>query len=541
MDDYLAKREELIAQDRALRPDHTSARALSADERKADEILRGIRDFEAQSVWDGKRPVKHVHGSQQMFPGMEFLTARDTIVGTRVFQILSKMPKGGLLHAHLDATVRADILLGLALQQPAVHIRVHEPLTPSTLRTILPEFRALPKDEWSTNSSLTDPLYSPGSWVPIQDARNKFSTEMGGSEGFDRWVIDALMINPSEAYGTHNTTAKIWEKFRSTFLVSDGLIRFMPVWTQYIKEFLLSSVADGISYVEPRIMFLFKYMIAEDGQENIPHRVWFQTYERILNEVKDELKQQGREDEFVGSKIIYSTLRNVTCEELEWYLEDCLALKQEFPHLLAGFDLVGHEDSLRPLVYYAEPLLKFVERQKELGVDVPFIFHAGETLGDGTAADMNLYDAILLGTKRIGHGFSIIKHPRIMQICREKGICLEMCPISNEVLRLTGSMPMHPLPAVLNQGVHIALCSDDPSVFGNMGLSFDFFQVFVSSEVNSLATLRSFVWDSITFSSMDEQEKDRAFAALERRWLIFVKYILDNHGESLGRHDIDSQ
>lgn len=39
------------------------------------------------------------------------------------------------------------------------------------------------------------------------------------------------------------------------------------------------------------------------------------------------------------------------------------------------------------------------------GVDIPFIFHAGETLGDGTAADMNVYDAILLGTKRIGHGF----------------------------------------------------------------------------------------------------------------------------------------
>ena len=28
----------------------------------------------------------------------------------------------------------------------------------------------------------------------------------------------------------------------------------------------------------------------------------------------------------------------------------------------------------------------------------------------------------------------------------------------------------------MNQGVHVALCSDDPAVFGNMGLSFDFFQ-----------------------------------------------------------------
>ena len=115
---------------------------------------------------------------------------------------------------------------------------------------------------------------------------------------------------------------------------------------------------------------------------------------------------------------------------------------------MLGFDLVGHEDSLKPLLDYYDPLTRFVERQKEAGVEIPFIFHAGETLGDGTAADTNLYDAILLGTKRIGHGyniilrevgkfaesvyhrFSLIKHPKLMQICREKNIAIETCPIS---------------------------------------------------------------------------------------------------------------
>jgi adenosine deaminase len=43
--------------------------------------------------------------------------------------------------------------------------------------------------------------------------------------------------------------------------------------------------------------------------------------------------------------------------------------------------------------------------------------------------------------------------------------------------RLTSSMPMHVLPILLNNGVPVALCSDDPAVFGNMGLTFDFFQV----------------------------------------------------------------
>ena len=48
--------------------------------------------------------------------------------------------------------------------------------------------------------------------------------------------------------------------------------------------------------------------------------------------------------------------------------------------------------------------MKFKKRVEEEGLDIPFIFHAGETLGDGSDADNNLFDAILLGTKRIGHG-----------------------------------------------------------------------------------------------------------------------------------------
>ncbi|EMD40416.1 hypothetical protein CERSUDRAFT_111019 [Gelatoporia subvermispora B] len=535
MEDYLERRKQLIHEDRARRVDAPGARTLSEDEVHADEIVRRIRAEEAISVWAVNSgsvfdydPAKT---TPNVFPGMEFLTARETIIKTRLFEIISKMPKGGLLHAHLDATVNARHLLKLALEQPVMHVSVSSALTSDNIGDVLPKFKPVPKENVSDVGSLSDLSYHPGDWIPFRAARDNFSESLGGPEGFDKWVINALMINPIEAYQTHNTTQKIWAKFTSVFTVSTNLIRFSPIWTEYIREFFLSSIEDGISYSEARINFWYRYMVGPNGEENIDHRGFVMIFGRVLNEVKEEMKRQGREDEFIGSKIIYCTLRFISPEELEWYCEDCLALKQEFPHLIAGFDLVGHEDSLRPLIDYIVPLMRFVERQKELGLDIPFIFHAGETLGDGTAADMNLYDAILLGTKRIGHGFSLVKHPKLMEICREKGIPVEVCPISNEILRLTSSMPMHPLPILMNQGVRVALCSDDPAIFGNMGLSFDYYQVLVASEVSGLTTMGEIARDSIRFARLDAEEKERALALFEKRWAKFLQDVIRDYAQ----------
>jgi hypothetical protein len=53
-----------------------------------------------------------------------------------------------------------------------------------------------------------------------------------------------------------------------------------------------------------------------------------------------------------------------------------MALKKEFPDLIAGFDLVAQEDTNNPLIYYIESLLWFQQETKNRGLDIPFIFHA---------------------------------------------------------------------------------------------------------------------------------------------------------------------
>ncbi|KAG6909610.1 hypothetical protein DXG01_016392 [Tephrocybe rancida] len=387
---YRIARTALIKDDRSLRRDrqeHVDA------EVRADQIVRDIRAAEASTIW-----AQEHEAIPHLFPGMEFLTGREVIMKTKLFSLLSK----------------------LALKQPALHARVTERVTNATIGSLLPTFRALPPDEFSTAHGISEESYVAGSWVSLKNARENFDPDLGGPEGFDRWVLASMMINPTEAYVTHNTIKNVSESPLHDAAVIDafdytdmgevykhllsGLFHFAPIFIEYVREFLESSIEDGICYAEARVNFLYKYMIGADGQENIPHRDWLLMFDRVLNEVKSQLEEQGRGDELIGVRIIYATSRFITPEELEWYLEDCIALKKEFPHLIAGFDLVGNENELKPLIDYIEPLLRFKERQREQGVDIPFIFHAGETLGDGTHADDNLYDAILLDTKRIGHG-----------------------------------------------------------------------------------------------------------------------------------------
>lgn len=183
---------------------------------------------------------------------------------TKLFEILSKvgyvqeywntefavkrspqMPKGALLHAHLDATVNAEFLLKLALKHPALHVRVPTRLTVSGLASTLPEFRALPREQFSDIPSVTDASYEPGAWVSLQNARKSFDSNLGGPGGFDRWVIDSMTINPTEAYNTHNTITKVTKSStRYHFLFAQNMADMGEIHEHFYS--VNSKISDSI-------------------------------------------------------------------------------------------------------------------------------------------------------------------------------------------------------------------------------------------------------------------------------------------------------
>lgn len=119
---------------------------------------------------------------------------------------------------------------------------------------------------------------------------------------------------------------------------------------------------------------------------------------------------------------------------------------------VCALDLAGAE-GLYPTKDY-EDIFKYAN---ELGV--PFTIHAGEA--DGPSS---IYDAIRFGAKRIGHGVRSIEDPNLVQLIKDKGITLEICPTSNICTSVYKKMSDIPIKRFIDNGVNITINTDDPSI-----------------------------------------------------------------------------
>jgi len=290
---------------------------------------------------------------------------------------------------------------------------------------------------------------------------------------------------------------------------------------------------DGVCWVDMRSAFHMSLQEADTGAP-LTHTDVVRIYGEEVSAYK------GANPGFWGSRIIWTGIRALSPEIIKNNMRECITAKLVHPEVVSGYDLVGQEDPGRSLLSHLPELLWFKNECQRLGVDIPFFFHAGETLGDGTPADENLYDAILLGTKRIGHGFSLYKHPYLLELVKEKNICVEVCPISNEILRLTASVLQHPLPALLAQGIPVAVSNDDPGILGQKttgSATHDMWQVLQAFDNVGLEGLGDLCRTSVEMVCWagGEKEKGVRVAEWETMWKEFCEWVIAEYGEWEGK------
>ncbi|OAL65910.1 adenosine deaminase [Trichophyton rubrum] len=274
----------------------------------------------------------------------------------------------------------------------------------------------------------------------------------------------------------------------------------------------------------------------------------------VMGEEIEAFKKTEEGKNFWGGRLIWTVLRVLDADSIVTSMKDCLEAKQAYPHLVAGFDLVGQEDLGQTLAALMPQILWFRQQCISQNLNIPFFFHAGECLGDGDSTDRNLYDAILLNTRRIGHAFSLFKHPHLIDIVKERRIMVESCPISNEVLRLTATALAHPLPALLARGVSASLSNDDPALLGQgtSGMSHDFWQAVQAWENLGLAGLGSLAENSVRYAAFEDEDDEQWVGGIDKgyegggvkaermklwrqEWEAFCQWIIDEYGAEFAK------
>ena len=137
--------------------------------------------------------------------------------------------------------------------------------------------------------------------------------------------------------------------------------------------------------------------------------------------------------------------------------EETLRLAQKYLVKDSGvvaLDLAGAE-GLFPTEKYRE----FFAKAQACGV--PFTIHAGEA--DGA---QSIRAALEFGAARLGHGVRITEDEELIELVKERGVALEMCPTSNRQTHAVEDMSAYPLISLLERGVPVTLNTDDPGIEG---------------------------------------------------------------------------
>ncbi|RHZ49049.1 uncharacterized protein CDV56_105090 [Aspergillus thermomutatus] len=294
-----------------------------------------------------------------------------------------------------------------------------------------------------------------------------------------------LTILPQESIRHELGVDKIWRRFEACFGPADTMVSYEPIVRTFYQKLFEGLADDGINWVEIRSGGSSGQLV-HTGQEDIDPNldVWWD----VMIEEIEKFQATDKGKNFWGMKI-------------------ALERKQRFPELFSGYNLVAQEDLGCLLSDLAPELIWFQEQTEYLNLTIPFFFHAGETLGDGNSTDYNLVDAILFNSRRIGHGFSLYKHPTLIDEVIEKAVMVEVCPISNEVLRLATDILHHPLPVMIAYGVPTAISNDDPAILGQdiAGLSYDFYQTIQGFDNIGLAGLGALAHNSLRWSNFEDQ------------------------------------
>ncbi|XP_063976174.1 adenosine deaminase 2-like [Diachasmimorpha longicaudata] len=424
-------------------------------------------------------------------PATNFLDASEDIEKSDVFQMIQRMPKGAAVHVHHKFMVHGD---------------------------------------WLYNASFEDNLYicdNNGEFVlkflkqPTRDCNWKSMNKMRENPVVARALnnriwrkMTMLVKNPNRAYPNPHAA---WTKLKDISNFIDPLLTYKPVAEAHFYYGLQELYDDKVIYLELRSPIPKLYDL--NGK----------TYNKLeVLGILENVTERFKEDHpgFIGAKIIYTRSNEKTKAEVRKFLDEAVQLKKAYPNFIAGLDFTGQDEKTPHLNPYLDDLKKVRQQMR-------VFFDARKAKASDPAGDKNLLQALSLNATRIGHGYPIINDPKMLEYVKNQKSAVEICPISNQMLKYVNDIRKHPAAQLLDKGIPMVICNDDPSVWGAKALSYDFYEAFMGfmSKDADLRALKQLAKNSIIYSSLSPEEKAQALAAWQKKWIEFIKEYVEEEAK----------
>ncbi|NLX09003.1 MAG: adenosine deaminase [Chloroflexi bacterium] len=225
--------------------------------------------------------------------------------------------------------------------------------------------------------------------------------------------------------------------FLSKFDVLRQFYRSLPIIRRIAYEAVEDAAQDNVRYMELRFT---------------PHALTRQNdygYQEIIEGVCEAV-QAAQAEHDIQVRLIVSVNRHESVEIAEQVLAAAIAC--------AGCGIVGMDLAGKEVGFAAHAFRPVLHTAQENGLHLTV--HAGEW--EGAANVRHAIEAV--GAERIGHGVRAIEDSTVIQLVRERGITLEVCPTSNLHTGVVPSLEQHPLADLAYLDVRTTINTDDPSL-----------------------------------------------------------------------------
>lgn len=401
---------------------------------------------------------------------LDFL--RDSyIYESPLFAFLKKMPKGAELHAHADAILPIREQVQFLLDHPELVIATDGPLRG--------QIRYAGDGPRMGCKTMKECLES--GWT-IEDFRHSW-TIMGAVQG-----------------------SYLWDYFEGIFTKCGAICTTPELVEDYYIRVMNHLHSIGVEHLELRCPF---FGTREDAMKR------GEAFVRALQKVREtDPVFTLRIVACAGKNDIWDPQFDTLMDNAMFVRENLKDPDRENRDMVVAIDIVNDEDSSYSLARYEDRVRSIVASHPGLKLTL----HAGESLR-GENAEIAI--ALRCGIDRLGHGFNLYRYPDLFMEVREKGIPIEVCPVSNRALGYCEDFAKHPASTYRASGIPLVICSDDPAYQADEILVGDYLAVAVGWDL-TLDEVRSLSRNSIEYSFLAPEDKAVLLHDWERRWEEFV-------------------